>query len=110
EPRSQDECTEHHQARGDDIRSGPEKERLVDGEPTGFTGFEVGPEVGSVKAEEIDVGKDEQHRRPQRRDLGPHVHGDRFELRVGDGHGAPPAWWLAADILSCPEPEGVLYL
>jgi hypothetical protein len=51
------ECAEHHQARDDDIRSGPKKKRLVDAEPTDLTGFEVGPEVCAVKGEEIDVAK-----------------------------------------------------
>ena len=84
ESRLQDECGEHHQARDDDIRSRSKKERLVDGEPTDLSGFEVRPDVRSVEAEEIDIGKDEQHRRPQCRDLGPDVHGGPFELRFGD--------------------------
>jgi hypothetical protein len=38
-------------------------------------------EVAPIEAEEVDVGEDEQHRRPERRDLDPHVHIQWFELR-----------------------------
>src|SRR3990170_984855 len=85
-PWSQDEREEHHQAWDDHVGGGPEEERLVDGEPTDFARLDIGPEVGPVEGEEVDVGEDEQNRRPQRRDLDPHVHVIRFELGSG-GHG-----------------------
>jgi len=62
---AQDERAEHHQAGDDHICSSPEKECLVDGEPADLTGLDVGSEVGSVEAEEVDIGEHEQRRRPQ---------------------------------------------
>jgi hypothetical protein len=58
---SQDECAEHHQTGDDDIGGGPQEERLVDGEPADFASLDVGPEIRSIEAEEVDVGEDEQH-------------------------------------------------
>ena len=62
---AQDQGEEHHQAGNDDIDGRPEEERMVDGEPADLAGLEVGPEVASIQAEEVDVSEDDQHRRPR---------------------------------------------
>src|SRR5215204_1820176 len=89
ELRSQDKNAKDHQARDHDIGSSPHEKGLVDSEAGDLASLDVGSEVGTVEAEQVDVRKDKQHRRPER--------GNLTRTFTGDGSRCVP-----------PAPMGVL--